>query len=137
MAIDNSAKSIEGGAAFTAIPILSLAEARSPDTKPKFLAELREALLNVGFLYLDNTGVPKELIDQVCQETSRFFDETFMPLEEKEKIEMKNEKSFLGWSRVSHPPDFMYVAVEAGIWFQLRYQNTSWGMYDWPFSRPY
>lgn len=32
-------------------------------------------------------------------ETRKFFEE--LPFEEKEKIEMKNEKSFLGWSRVS------------------------------------
>lgn len=32
------------------------------------------------------------------KETGKFFEE--LPFEEKEKIEMKNEKSFLGWSRV-------------------------------------
>ena len=98
MAID--AKNPEECTTFTTIPILSLAQARSADTKPKFLAELREALLNVGFMYLNDTGVPLELVDQVCEQTRLFFDENVLPLEEKEKIEMKNEKSFLGWSRV-------------------------------------
>jgi isopenicillin N synthase-like dioxygenase len=86
---------------FTSIPVLSLAAARDPSTKAKFLDELRHALLFVGFLYLDDTGLPKELVDRVCEQARLFFDESVLPLAEKEKIEMKNEKSFLGWSRVS------------------------------------
>jgi isopenicillin N synthase-like dioxygenase len=86
---------------FTSIPILSLERARNPVTKPAFLSELRDALLNVGFLYLSDTGLPLDLIQRVKNETFKFFDESILPLEEKERIEMKNEKSFLGWSRVS------------------------------------
>jgi hypothetical protein len=86
---------------FTSIPILSLEQARNPDMKPAFLSELRDALLNVGFLYLADTGLPLNLIQQVKDETFKFFDESILPLKEKERIEMKNEKSFLGWSRVS------------------------------------
>jgi len=86
---------------FTSIPVLSLAAARNPETKPKFLDDLRDALLHVGFLYLSDTGVPDDLLKRVCEQTRLFFDENILPLTEKEKIEMKNEKSFLGWSRVS------------------------------------
>lgn len=86
---------------FTSIPILSLERARNPDTKSAFLSDLRDALLNVGFLYLADTGLPSDLIQHVKDETFKFFDESILPLEEKERIEMKNEKSFLGWSRVS------------------------------------
>jgi isopenicillin N synthase-like dioxygenase len=89
-------------ASFTTVPILSLALARNPQTKPQFLIDLRDTLLNVGFLYLSDTGLPKELVDRVCELTFEFFDEDVLSLEEKEKIEMKNEKSFLGWSRVSY-----------------------------------
>ncbi|QDS70736.1 hypothetical protein FKW77_003281 [Venturia effusa] len=89
-------------ASFTTIPILSLALARSPETKPQFLIELRDALLNVGFLYLSDTGLPTDLVKRVCELTIDFFDEDVLSLEEKEKIEMKNEKSFLGWSRLNN-----------------------------------
>lgn len=95
---------------FTSIPILSLEQARNPDTKPTFLSELRDALLNVGFLYLADTGLPSNLIQRVKDETFKFFDESILSLMEKEQIEMKNEKSFLGWSRVST--------------FQLLYDST-------------
>ncbi|KAF2277899.1 Clavaminate synthase-like protein [Westerdykella ornata] len=93
---------------FTEIPILPLSQALDPETKPQFLSQLRDALLNVGFLYLSETGIPDALIEDVIRECNEFFEE--LPLEEKEKIEMKNQKSFLGWSRLdnettAHNPD--------------------------------
>lgn len=84
---------------FSQIPILPLSQARDPKTKPQFLDSLRDALLNVGFLYLSETGLPDDLVQDVIQECHKFFEE--LSWEEKEKIEMKNQKSFLGWSRVS------------------------------------
>jgi isopenicillin N synthase-like dioxygenase len=84
---------------FTTLPILPLSQALNPNTKPRFLADLRSALLNVGFLYLSETGLPDELVRDVIKECKGFFEN--LPQEEKERIEMKNEKSFLGWSRVS------------------------------------
>ncbi|KAI7030579.1 hypothetical protein KC352_g47565, partial [Hortaea werneckii] len=50
--------------AFKEIPVLDLSEARSDASKPEFLAQLRDALLNVGFLYIKNTGISQELFDK-------------------------------------------------------------------------
>jgi isopenicillin N synthase-like dioxygenase len=86
-------------ATFTTLPILPLSKALDPTTKPAFLEDLRSALLNVGFLYLSETGLPDTLVQDVIAECKQFFEA--LPQEEKERIEMKNEKSFLGWSRVS------------------------------------
>ncbi|KAI1090206.1 putative isopenicillin N synthetase [Rostrohypoxylon terebratum] len=83
---------------FTSIPILDLALASDPETKPQFLADLRHALMEVGFLYLKNVGIPDELWDRVISEGKAFFD---IPKEEKLKIEMKNAPSFLGYSQLS------------------------------------
>ncbi|KAK2590241.1 hypothetical protein QQS21_012072 [Conoideocrella luteorostrata] len=83
---------------FTSIPILDLELARNPDTKPQFLEQLRHALMEVGFLYLKNVGIPEDLFQQVIHKGKAFFD---IPLEEKLKIEMKNANSFLGYSRLS------------------------------------
>ena len=82
---------------FKEIPILDLAEARSEEFKPVFLQKLRDALLNVGFLYIKNTGIEQDLFDKVCAEGIGFFD---LPDEEKQRIEMKNQPSFLGYSKV-------------------------------------
>ncbi|PMD61677.1 putative isopenicillin N synthetase [Hyaloscypha bicolor E] len=82
---------------FDTIPILDLSQAKDPSTKPQFLDELRHALLEVGFLYLKNVGIPEELTQKVIEEGVAFFD---LPMEEKLKIEMKNAPSFLGYSRL-------------------------------------
>ncbi|OAA54980.1 2og-Fe oxygenase family protein [Niveomyces insectorum RCEF 264] len=83
---------------FTSIPVLDLSLADDPATKPAFLADLRNALIEVGFFYVKNVGVPDELYDRVIEQGRAFFD---IPLEEKLKIEMKNAPSFLGYSRLS------------------------------------
>lgn len=70
---------------FTSIPILDLAQARDPATKPAFLADLRHALMEVGFLYLKNVGIPDELFQQVIAEGKAFFD---MPTEEKYAVSL-------------------------------------------------
>lgn len=59
---------------FTSIPILDLAEARDPTTKPEFLKQLRHALMEVGFLYLKNVGIPDELFEKVIEQGKAFFD---------------------------------------------------------------
>ncbi|KAK5992779.1 2-oxoglutarate-dependent dioxygenase [Cladobotryum mycophilum] len=83
---------------FTSIPILDLELARNPDTKPIFLDKLRHALMEVGFLYLRNVGIPEEVFQEVIKQGKSFFD---IPEEEKLKIEMKNAASFLGYSKLS------------------------------------
>ena len=83
--------------AFQEIPILDLSQARSEESKPEFLKELRNALLHVGFVYIKNTGIEQDLYDRVCEEGIKFFD---LADEEKLRIEMKNKASFLGYSRV-------------------------------------
>jgi isopenicillin N synthase-like dioxygenase len=65
---------------FSSIPILDLSHAKDPSTKAQFLKELRHALLEVGFLYLKNVGIPDELTQAVIREGVQFFD---LPMEEK------------------------------------------------------
>ena len=86
---------------FKEIPILDLSLAKDDSTKSAFLEQLRDTLLNVGFLYIKNTGIDQDLYDKVCEEGIRFFD---LPEEEKLRIEMKNAQSFLGYSKVKHQP---------------------------------
>lgn len=54
--------------AFSEIPILDLSEARSEATKAGFLEQLRDALINVGFLYIKNTGISQDLFDRICDQ---------------------------------------------------------------------
>lgn len=83
--------------AFEAIPILDLSEARSNASKPAFLEKLRYALLEVGFLYIKDTGLEQSLVNEVISLGKAFFD---MPKEKKLEIEMKNAPSFLGYNKL-------------------------------------
>lgn len=65
---------------FKTLPILDLSLADDPATKPAFLADLRYALMEVGFLYIKNVGISEILFNKVIQEGRAFFD---IPLEEK------------------------------------------------------
>ena len=82
---------------FDEVPILDLSQARDLTTKAVFLDKLRYALLEVGFLYIKNTGIDKTLVDTVIDQGKAFFD---MPNEKKLEIEMKNAPSFLGYSKL-------------------------------------
>lgn len=53
---------------FDSIPILDMAQADNPTTKPAFLSALRNALLEVGFMYVRNVGIPDSLFEQVKRE---------------------------------------------------------------------
>jgi isopenicillin N synthase-like dioxygenase len=74
-------------ASFTEVPILDLSLAQDPETKPQFLEDLKKALLEVGFLYIKNTGVDEELVKDVVRLTKEFFE---LPMDEKLRLEMKN-----------------------------------------------
>ena len=86
-------------ASFTEIPILDLSLANSPDTKLQFLDDLRHALLEVGFLYIKNTGIDPALVEDAKREGLAFFD---LPMEAKLEVEMKQAASFLGYSRLGN-----------------------------------
>lgn len=83
---------------FTSIPVLDVSRASDPATKAEFLSDLRNALIEVGFFYIKNVGIPDELFQTVIEQGRAFFD---IPEEEKLRIEMKNAPSFLGYSRLS------------------------------------
>jgi len=59
---------------FTTVPVLDLAKANNPDTKPELLEELRHALMEVGFLYIKNTSIPGNLFEKVRVAGTAVFD---------------------------------------------------------------
>ena len=83
--------------AFTSIPIIDFAQTLSPATKPAFLAQPREALINVGFFYLQNPPGSPTVRDTFISKGLELFE---LPLEKKIEIEMVNSPHFLGYSRL-------------------------------------
>ena len=80
---------------FSSIPVLDFHDAVSPDTKPKFLSQLRHALVDIGFFYLKNTPRVSETRCDFLQKTSEFFD---LPLATKYETDISYSKNFKGYT---------------------------------------
>ncbi|KAJ3852063.1 hypothetical protein EV368DRAFT_41824 [Lentinula lateritia] len=70
----------------------------SDKDKPLFLRQLRDAMINIGFLYLANHPVPYEVIAQVKEIAPKFFE---LPQKSKDVLDMKNSMHFHGYLKVS------------------------------------
>ena len=81
---------------FTRVPILDYSLSCSPDTRPQFILQLRDALINVGFFYLTNHSIPPDLVASLRDYVPRLF---AIPQHEKDKIDMANSECFLGYLR--------------------------------------
>ena len=82
---------------FSSIPVLDLSLARNEGTKPAFLEFLRVALLDVGFLYIKNTGIDDTLTQDVIEQGKAFFS---LPDKKKLEVQMKQQPSFLGTEKL-------------------------------------
>jgi isopenicillin N synthase-like dioxygenase len=82
---------------FTSVPILNYALLSSPDTRALFISQLRHALIDVGFLYLEHSPVSEPLIDAVIAYLPRVF---ALPQARKDALRMANSPHFLGYSRL-------------------------------------
>ncbi|KAI1269155.1 2OG-Fe(II) oxygenase superfamily protein [Xylariaceae sp. FL1019] len=82
---------------FTRIPTIDLSLASSPTTLPTLLADLRHALIDIGFLYISNHGVPSSVITDLVTALPDLFNLT---PEEKRAVALENSPHFLGYSGV-------------------------------------
>ena len=78
------------------IPVIDFCLAESFNTKQALLIDLRSALLNVGFIYLKNHGVPEQTVIGVQNLLPALFD---LSEPEKEECSLINSPHFLGWSK--------------------------------------
>jgi isopenicillin N synthase-like dioxygenase len=81
---------------FQSIPILDYS-LLSTERRDEFVLQLRNALINVGFLYLSNPPVDKDVIDSLLSYVPKLFD---LPQQEKDAIRMENSEHFLGYSKL-------------------------------------
>lgn len=83
---------------FASVPVVDYSLLKSPETRQSFIDQLRHALISVGFLYLANPPVSREVIARLISYTPRLFDE--LSQEQKDAISMVNSEHFLGYSRL-------------------------------------
>jgi isopenicillin N synthase-like dioxygenase len=77
------------------IPTIDLTQAIDPKAREQLLASLRHALLDVGFLYVINHGIPQELERRLVSTLSTLFS---LPSEAKTSAALVKSPHFLGYS---------------------------------------
>ena len=82
---------------FSSIPVLDYTLTRDPASRSEFLDQLRDALINVGFLYLSNPPVSQDDIDLVIDYAPKLFT---IPQEKKDRLLMRNSPHFLGYTKI-------------------------------------
>ncbi|ANB15198.1 hypothetical protein AWJ20_2822 [Sugiyamaella lignohabitans] len=83
-------------AAFKSLPIIDISLAKDPQTKTQLLADIKDALFRVGFLYLVNHG-----LEQETEKLMGLLPQAFAaPDSEKAKIDMVTNSHFVGYSKL-------------------------------------
>ena len=80
---------------FTEIPVTDLSLADDPSSLPSLLQSLRVALTEIGFLYISNHNVPRDVIQNIVSILPRLFG---LPEGSKSAIALENSPHFLGYS---------------------------------------
>ncbi|KAG5734874.1 putative iron/ascorbate oxidoreductase [Termitomyces sp. T112] len=129
----------DSGANFSSVPVLDW-NLLTVD-KPLFIAQLRHALINVGFLYLSNPPVASENIAALIEYIPRLFG---LPQEAKDAIRMANSPHFLGYSRLGaeltkgktdHREQFDFATRHETRWREgadVPQYYRLWGPSQWP-----
>ncbi|KAI0088625.1 Clavaminate synthase-like protein [Irpex rosettiformis] len=99
MSPTEDAVKVESATNFDHIPIIDLSKLRSSDEsdKAQLAAAVRDACINVGFLYVTNHGIPEEVIAGAFASTQEFFS---LPDEKKLEVDNKKTANFKGYNAV-------------------------------------
>ncbi|ETW79865.1 hypothetical protein HETIRDRAFT_419510 [Heterobasidion irregulare TC 32-1] len=124
---------------FTNVPVLDYALLSSPTSRPDFIAQLRNALINVGFLYLSHPPVSQSDIDALVAYIPGLF---ALPQESKDAIQMANSPHFLGYSRLGvertkraldQREQFDFATPHINKWTEGEPEYLKlWGPSQWP-----
>ncbi|KAG9099108.1 hypothetical protein FRC07_010560, partial [Ceratobasidium sp. 392] len=81
---------------FESIPIIDISGlSGNVDQKAQVASEIRDACVHVGFFYVKNHGIDKQIIERVNEASRRFFD---LPIEEKIKLDIHKSTNFKGYT---------------------------------------
>ncbi|EPQ56812.1 Clavaminate synthase-like protein [Gloeophyllum trabeum ATCC 11539] len=125
---------------FSTVPVLDYSKATDPNLRAEFIEELRNAVINVGFLYLSNHSVDPAVVKAM---TDHYIPRLFaLPQEEKESIKMANSPHFFGYTEFAR--EFtkekadLREQFDYGVPFVNKYQpgepdyKKLWGPSQWP-----
>ncbi|TFK53835.1 Clavaminate synthase-like protein [Heliocybe sulcata] len=125
---------------FSTVPVLDYSKVYNSETRDEFVQELRNAVVNVGFLYLANHSVDPSVVARM---TEHYIPRLFaLPQEEKDKIKMANSPHFFGYTAFAR--EFtkekadLREQFDFGVPFENKYQpgepdyKKLWGPSQWP-----
>ncbi|KII91030.1 hypothetical protein PLICRDRAFT_39627 [Plicaturopsis crispa FD-325 SS-3] len=130
---------------FKNVPIIDLLNASDPAHKREIAREIRDACVNVGFLYVKSHGISQDIIDDALSAMKEYF---ALPLETKLKLDVKKTGSMMGYNGVltsKNDPDSDGDLQEG---FEFGYedpdtsdmnteQQTKFGQNVWPSEVPH
>ncbi|KAG0057656.1 hypothetical protein BGZ89_001815, partial [Linnemannia elongata] len=79
------------------VKVLSLHDFNNPATRPRFLAEMRESLIELGTFYIKDHGITTEMTAGAMKSIQDYF---ALPLEEKKKMLIGNSRHFRGYKLI-------------------------------------
>jgi isopenicillin N synthase-like dioxygenase len=106
---------------FLSVSVVDYALATDPATKPRFLADLQNALVNVGFLYLKNPPIAKEDMEKIVEYIPKLFD---ISPAAKQNIKLANSPNFLGYTGLGNELTKGKVDQREQFEFGTEYVNT-------------
>ncbi|KAF9912090.1 hypothetical protein EC991_001036 [Linnemannia zychae] len=77
--------------------VLSLQDFNNPATRPRFLADMRESLMELGTFYIKDHGITAEMTSGAMKTVQDYF---ALPLEEKKKMLIGNSRHFRGYKLI-------------------------------------
>ncbi|KIY70352.1 putative isopenicillin N synthetase [Cylindrobasidium torrendii FP15055 ss-10] len=79
---------------FSEVPVIDIAPFLDGSNKQKVVEELKNAAMNVGFLYLKGHGLPEEVAKRAFEAAKTFFE---LPEDDKMSVYFKKSPEFRGW----------------------------------------
>ncbi|KAI0329030.1 Clavaminate synthase-like protein [Cubamyces sp. BRFM 1775] len=99
MSLVHAAHAAESAEAFRDIPIIDLKDIDNPNPEARKAlgSAVKDACINVGFLYVKNHGIPEDKIERAYSASKDFFS---LPVERKMELDIRKTSNFKGYTAI-------------------------------------
>lgn len=89
------------------IKTLSLQDFNCPSTRPQFLKDMRESLMEIGTFYIKDHGISSNMTQGAMKTVQDYF---ALPLEEKKKMLIGNSRHFRGYKLIGKTSNHSHIS---------------------------